>query len=262
MRETALRLLTRAVVCSCFAAVSMIPFTTTASATDDTAIAHVAVDANGKLTITGGFDNQALRLYANEDTDEYVIREMSFDRELAADDPGVCYNASPVVVRCARDSVTKYTIVLGPLSDAVEMYPDWDLAGKLFLGGGNDIVYMSGNRWTTIDGGPGADDQVSFAFARHAITASLDGVQNDGIIGNPKINLAPNIENLNGGPYDDVLTGSDQSNYIDAGGGGDEIYGLGRADVLQGSGGTDLVDGGDKIDTCYGEIRINCERGS
>ena len=41
----------------------------------DTAIAHVAVDANGKLTITGGVDSQALRLYANEDTDEFVIKQ-------------------------------------------------------------------------------------------------------------------------------------------------------------------------------------------
>ncbi|MEV6341806.1 calcium-binding protein [Actinoplanes sp. NPDC051851] len=95
-----------------------------------------------------------------------------------------------------------------------------------------------------LNGGSGTD-LVNYEGRKTAVVADLDGAKRDDGSAGEHDSIAKNVENLNGGYGNDVLTGNDTGNRIYGGyQGDDKLYGRGGADVLNGFGGSDLLDGG------------------
>lgn len=132
-------------------------------------------------------------------------------------------------------------------------------------GGGDDVLFNDEGRFDVPPGeGPGADefrggdgiDGVAYASAETPVTASLDGLRNDGRDGENDL-IGPDVEEIGGGSAPDHLIGNDQPNVM---------WGL-PGDVVDGLGGDDTFvppqnfcrdpldclpahfDGGDGIDT-------------
>jgi Ca2+-binding RTX toxin-like protein len=104
---------------------------------------------------------------------------------------------------------------------------------------GNDKL-VGGTQGDTIKGGNGSDE-VSYADATDKVTVTLDdNTANDGQV-NEGDNLAPDIERIEGGDFDDSLSGSDAPNTLVGGKGADVLVGKGGPDVLDGGLGTDSV---------------------
>jgi len=97
-------------------------------------------------------------------------------------------------------------------------------------------------------GGAGTDT-VSYAGRTERVDASLDGVQNDGEVGESD-NVESDIEHITGGAGNDTLVGSDlAANILIGNDGNDVLQGLGGGDSLQGGVGEDFLDGGTGNDT-------------
>ena len=131
-------------------------------------------------------------------------------------------------------------------------------------GGGDTYHFNQPPEWLAVqgqfidrlDGGPGADtmsggdgdfDQVLYAGRRAPVLASLDGLRNDGELGERDL-IGTDIETLIGGESDDTLRGSASGNYLDGGAGDDTVDGGGGYhDVAYGGAGNDTIvtlDGG------------------
>lgn len=103
-------------------------------------------------------------------------------------------------------------------------------------GGANDPEFAGGQGF---DPFPGAGDTASYADKPGGAVASLSGG------GNTDGDTLTEIENLNGGPGSDTLTGSDSRNNLFDGGAGD--------DTLNGRGGDDNLNAGTGNDTLNGD---------
>jgi hypothetical protein len=93
----------------------------------------------------------------------------------------------------------------------------------------------------TYIGGPG-NDELTYYLRFDPIRVTLDGVGNDGGVGEGD-NVGSDIETIGGGQGDDVLVGDD---------GPQHLYGSGGNDVLIGHGGNDRLDGNDGADSLEG----------
>lgn len=102
----------------------------------------------------------------------------------------------------------------------------------------------------TYVGGPGRD---SFSYFHRAepVAISLDGIANDGVVGE-RDNVHPDIETVGGSAADDVIVGSPGPDQLWGGDGNDVIHGLGGDDRLSGDGGDDTIDGGPGNDELVG----------
>jgi Ca2+-binding RTX toxin-like protein len=128
---------------------------------------------------------------------------------------------------------------------------------------GRDVLIGADGRDTLL-GGPGADrleggsgeDTASFALAPSGVTADLTtGVATEGAT-----DTLVSIENLNGSPYADILSGDDRANRIVAGEGNDAVSTRGGDDYVDAGAGTDSVDGGAGTDICLSaESVLRCE---
>ncbi|MEO7729484.1 MAG: calcium-binding protein [Kofleriaceae bacterium] len=119
-------------------------------------------------------------------------------------------------------------------------------------GGGNDLLYGDAgndvfdegsgvNGADVFNGGPGID-LVSYAGRGNTVLVSLDGVANDGEVGEgDKVML--DVEDVTGGSGNDTITGSALGNTLDGGAGNDTISGGGGNDVLRGGLGNDILNG-------------------
>ncbi len=102
--------------------------------------------------------------------------------------------------------------------------------------GGNDLVRVR-SAGGVFNGGQGTDT-LDFGLSTQAATVNLS------------INWAgsgktiSNFENVNGGTFGDILTGSDAANVLNGGGGNDALAGLGGNDVLRGGAGREAMTGG------------------
>ena len=143
--------------------------------------------------------------------------------------------------------------------------------GNDFLigGPGNDHV-AGGDGTNTLAGdsippsGPPGDDEVSggagsdtlLSEAQGGVVIDLQGGSSSGE-GN---DVLIGIESAATGDGPDRITGTDADNWLRAGAGDDEIFGLGGTDLLDGGEGTDSVDGGEGDDACEGaETTTSCE---
>ncbi len=117
---------------------------------------------------------------------------------------------------------------------------------------GNDTIYGLGGSDTSVEsqndgndvynGGAGVDT-IDYSGRTVAVTASLDGLANDGASGELD-NLMPDIENVLTGSGDDTIIGSDLGNELEGGDGADTISGGAGNDILFGGAGIDSLDGG------------------
>jgi Ca2+-binding RTX toxin-like protein len=135
---------------------------------------------------------------------------------------------------------------------------------RLFGLGGDDLLegnfgddtLEGGLGSDRIDGGDGLADVASYASATASVTADLDGLEDDGAVGELDTILT-SVESITGGPATDVLSGSDGANVIKGGGSGDLIRGGGGSDRLVGKSGRDRIRARDGVADA-----INCGKGS
>jgi Ca2+-binding RTX toxin-like protein len=111
---------------------------------------------------------------------------------------------------------------------------------------GNDTLRGTGGA-DTFSGGAGTDT-VTYSGRTFGVSASIDGIANDGSPGESD-NVLPDVENLVGTSGADALTGSDASNSLDGGPGNDTLAGAGGDDALIGGAGSDALAGGSGLDT-------------
>lgn len=133
------------------------------------------------------------------------------------------------------------------------------------------------------EGGPGVDT-VTYANRVAGVNATIDGVADDGDATGPhggdlepddarRDNIETDVENVEGGAGDDVLSGDADANRLDGGPGADAIFGADGAgaddtlsggagpDAVHGGGGDDLVAGGDGDDFLDGGPGADVLRG-
>jgi Ca2+-binding RTX toxin-like protein len=89
-----------------------------------------------------------------------------------------------------------------------------------------------------IYGGGADEDSLSYALRTTSVTVTLDGVANDGAVGEGD-DARADIEVLIGGAAADTLTGAATNNTISGGAGNDIIDGAGGDDLLNGEAGDD-----------------------
>ena len=109
---------------------------------------------------------------------------------------------------------------------------------QLVGGGTNDMFYAdAGNDVIDGDHGP---DSVSYQTSPGPATVDLSktGAQDTGALGNDQL---ARVERLIGSPNNDVLTGNDGYNVIQAGDGDDVLTGRGDNDTLDGGSGSDTA---------------------
>jgi len=153
---------------------------------------------------------------------------------------------------------------------------------RLMGGSGNDL--LDGRFGPDVfEGGPGVDT-VTYAARTAGVTATIDGVADDGDVAGPhggdlepvdgrRDNIETDVENVVGGAGDDVLMGDADANRLDGGPGADAIFGgdgtgaddtvIGGPgpDAVHGGGGDDLVMGGDGDDFLDGGPGADLLRG-
>jgi hypothetical protein len=142
-----------------------------------------------------------------------------------------------------------------------------DTGNSLRGGTGNDIIngYGGGDVLDgedgndTLDGGTGPDsitggtgtDAVTYDSAIQGVQVVLDGLANDGIVGEGDY-VAADVETVTGSPMNDRIVAGAVAVTIRGGGGDDQIVGSRVSDILDGGDGNDTLDGGLGADTLAG----------
>lgn len=150
----------------------------------------------------------------------------------------------------------------GPGADRLEGGPgDDELRGEggndllfgeagddLLIGGPGDNLFEGAAGDDVIDNTDGANGSILFSSAESGVIADLRAgrVEDDGQGG---ADIIRNIVNVRSGSrFDDVFTGTDESNFLSGSIGDDELFGLGGRDFLIGGRGDDRMFGGDETD--------------
>ncbi|MBX3209345.1 MAG: calcium-binding protein [Labilithrix sp.] len=124
-------------------------------------------------------------------------------------------------------------------------------------GGAGDDVFPQGSAADgndTISGGAGVD-KVDYSGRSADITAALDGVTASGDLAASEADiLGTDIENLEGGAGDDVLTGNASANELVGNAGDDTLHGLGGDDTIEGGAGDDVINCGSGFDVTVGRV--------
>ena len=132
-----------------------------------------------------------------------------------------------------------------------------DGSDTVLAGPGDDLV-DGGDGADHLDGGPGTD-VLGNLDATAGMTVDLS------VPSNSHGDTLAGFEDIIGTLFDDVLTGTEGANRIEAADGDDELSGLGGDDTLIGDffdfteGGDDSADGGVGTDACDAETETNCE---
>ena len=171
------------------------------------------------------------------------------------------------------------TLIGGPGGDRLEGEDGDDTAAG---NGGNDF-FVSSPGTDSANGGPGSDDfeagsvvdgpdnfiggtgfdSVSYRGRLSPIVASLDGVGDDGELGEGD-SIGTDVEEVDGGNGADTISGNEADNDLSGDEGNDTISGGGGDDRVNGSGGTDAVSGGpgnDRVEGDAGADSISGEQG-
>jgi hypothetical protein len=209
-----------------------------------TGVMSYAAAAGEENRLTVSFDATAKR---------YVV----FDRGVASTALTVVGAASPCSVvtkgiSCPAEGLSSARISLGDLGDRLEVDAALPVTaeggpGPDKLIGGSDADKLAGNGGgDKLTGGGGADvlsggvgiDKVDYEDAAGPVTVTPDGVADDGEAGEGD-NVGTDVEDVEGGPGNDVL-------HTPVGGG--EVEGGPGDDTLLGGPGPDELDGGVGVD--------------
>ena len=114
-------------------------------------------------------------------------------------------------------------------------------------GGDGDDTLRGGAAADAFAGGPG-EDVVTYDDRTAAVSATLNGLADDGAAGEGD-RIGTDVEDLVGGSGNDTLTGDLRDNVLDAGPGNDAVTGGRGGDTLTGGPGNDSVAGGDGDDS-------------
>jgi Ca2+-binding RTX toxin-like protein len=134
--------------------------------------------------------------------------------------------------------------------------------------GGNDTYNMSMGGTTSfghdvIDGGAGFDTVEFATNARSGLVAVLmatdatNGSVTGGEIGGTGRTTIVSIERFIAGDFDDLVTGSDVANYVDARAGNDTVNGIAGNDTIIGGTGNDRLAGGTGVDSMTGGLGMD-----
>ena len=139
------------------------------------------------------------------------------------------------------------TLTGGPAADHLEPGDGNDVVNA---GGGDDLVVLETG--ASVVGGGDGSDTVWFLNWGQPVTASLDGLANDGAAGED--HLLGDIENLRGEDGDDTLIGNDGPNRLEGYFGDDTLIGGGGDDEILGDVGTDRIAAGAGADDIHGDV--------
>jgi Ca2+-binding RTX toxin-like protein len=170
---------------------------------------------------------------------------------------GCVQGANSTIAVCQVTGITRITVESGDLDDYVDNYTSvfftaylgngndtalgfgaddrlWGQAGNDYLSGfgGNDLI-VGGPGTDQMYGGSGTLDTVSYIDSPAGVGVDLDGVADDGAVGENDF-IASDFEFLMGSEFADWLIGSP---------GSDQIYGFGGGDILSGADGDDYLYG-------------------
>jgi Ca2+-binding RTX toxin-like protein len=128
------------------------------------------------------------------------------------------------------------TLTGGPGNDTLS-----GVAGDdTITGAGGDDFLVLGSGSDTVDGGPGANDTISFWDAAGPIHVDFGG----GTATGDGLDAFVNVERVDGGEFDDTLVaGTSFGAQLGGGGGNDTITGGAGNDILSGNAGDDLIAG-------------------
>ncbi|MCW2923837.1 MAG: hypothetical protein JWM98_1241 [Thermoleophilia bacterium] len=182
--------------------------------------------------------------------------------------PACVATATSQQVSCDVTGVTTVHVLSGAGNDTINAIQVGARTGvlvgergddRIFGGAGDDFlagdaengVDASGDGADQLSGGAGVDayagggnrDLVSFADTTHSagVTASLDGLHDDGPENEDIGGTTNSIEGLQGSTGPDVLTGNDADNQLYGNQGNDSLLGLGGVDLLSGDNGDDTI---------------------
>ncbi|MGI8579033.1 MAG: calcium-binding protein [Solirubrobacteraceae bacterium] len=168
-----------------------------------------------------------------------------------------CSRSDLHTISCPDTAVTRLVVNADDGNDSVDLSLNWrGLPSQLNGGAGNDTIkggpgidaINGGSGDDTIRGNGGADsmsggdgiDTVTYAGRSAGVSASLDGIANDGSAAEGD-NVATDVENLIGTDLGDTLTGDGAGNVLTGGPGGDHLDGAGGSDTLSGGDGDDVI---------------------
>lgn len=129
--------------------------------------------------------------------------------------------------------------------------------GGLMDGGSGDDGIYAGDGAEIIEGGSGRD-HLLYTFSTAAVKVNL--LTGTAFGGSAQGDLIAGIEELDGSPFDDVLTGDGGANLLNGALGNDLLEGYGGADSLFGSGGNDTLVGGAGADSLNGATGTDVAR--
>ncbi len=186
---------------------------------------------------------------------------------------GGCVAGPGTRVSCPAAGIFEISVSGGDQNDTITKTAN--LRGTLSGGDGNDTLngnvgsnYLSGGAGNDtlnggsggdlLDGGPGADvfrggagsDSADYRQYSARITVDIDGVADDGAAGEAD-NVLTDVEGIDGGSGNDVLTGSAAPDSLYGSAGDDSLNGLGGNDALTGGAGNDRLTGGAGRDTAF-----------
>ncbi|KAA1419498.1 hypothetical protein F0U44_13800 [Nocardioides humilatus] len=144
----------------------------------------------------------------------------------------------------AHSNINALEVWTGSGDDVLSAY---GRTGARLHGGEGDDTLSGWTGANVLDGGDGVDT-VTYADSAGAVTVDLDGVADDGEAGEG--DAVVDVENIVGGPGDDVLSGDSSANTLLGGSGDDFLIGGDGDDVLDGEAGANRLDGGPGLDTC------------
>jgi RTX calcium-binding nonapeptide repeat (4 copies) len=225
----------------------------------------------GTVTFTAG-PGETNKLLATRDTggtddlfDDTVLITASNGAQV--DDPTVECRQELDNVRCPRAGTTRIVVLLGDGDDENAFTGFSTVFLGAFTDGGEGADVLRTLYLGTMVGGPGIDaypDLREFSFVSYAdkttpITATFDGVANDGAAGEPE--NVPDGAQVVGGSDADRLTGDERANGLFGGPGDDALIGGPGADAFDGGPGDDTLQGDDGGDRLDGGAGNDSERG-